>query len=187
MQHDDRIRRAWTTLAAAGLIVLVTLPFLDAGVGLARSAFDPAPPTGRRLEAMIRLGIPASDGNGLVGASAALTLALCAWSFLLAAGLLARREWARFGGMLTFAFFGLMLVPLTVGGIGETSSAWIGVTVAAAQVLIVWLLWSRRTADDIDDAEWLRQRRRADRGNAGLIRRFRVFLATARADEFRDA
>lgn len=187
MQDADRIRRAWTTLAAAGLIVLVTLPFLDAGMGLARSAFDPAPPTGRRLEAMIRLGIPASDGNGLVGASAVLTLTLCAWSFVLAGGLVARREWARFGGMLTFAFFALMLVPLTVGGLGETSSAWIGVTVAGAQVLIVWLLWSRRTADDIDDAEWLRQRRRADRGNAGLIRRFRVFLATARADEFRDA
>lgn len=184
---SDDHRRAWTTVSAATLIVLVTLPFLDAGIDLARGAFGAGGLTPRRTEAMIRLGITDADRQGLAGATAILTLALCAWAIVVSAGVMARREWARFGGMLTFSFFALMLLPLTIGGLGEADAAWLGVLVAAGQGFVVWLLWSRPTADDIDDAEWRRQRRRQDRGDAGLLRRFRLFIATVQPEDFRDA
>jgi hypothetical protein len=157
MSRNSR-RPAWSTLAAAGLMGVVTLAFVTyavtavAELDFTRVAASPE---------AARLGLDGARERMVTMVTAALVLALSLVSAAQGVGLLLRLEGARHAALLTFAVLGLLALAAAVPGVladpPRPSAAW-GVLTGMADVTVVALLLLPATADDFDLAE--RDRRR---------------------------
>ena len=153
--------RSRATVAAAVVTFAVTVPYAYAAIDLARTAFGGAPIDASLHDGMIQLGLEPAEYGTVMGISAIALIATALYVGAIGVGILRRREWARYGGILTFLFFGLIMLPLAISGLTydpPSSNAWFGVLLALTEFSIVGLLLLSAVSDDFETAEWMRKR-----------------------------
>ena len=137
----------------------------------------------------------AAVGVSLDRWSAALVLGACAWSLVLAAGLLGRRAWAREAGLLTFLAFSVVSVPAAVGALLGTTAdphPLVGSVLALGNVAVVVLLALRGAAVEVERAEEVRTSRDDPElddpaVDDAEVEAFRDWLETVSPEDFRSA
>lgn len=162
--------RSSHTIAAAVVTFVLAVPFMWLAVDLAAVVFG-----GRALDPRTRSDLAAFDlssvETGNLLAFGFWTVAIVvAFVVAVGIGILRLQEWARHAGILTFLFFGLLIIPMAIYGATydpPSENAWLGLVVGAADLTVVGLLLSSPVSDDFQDAEWLRRyrERQADAGH----------------------
>lgn len=158
--------RAKTTIAAAALMLALTVPFTVIGVGFARDALDPARVDPDTYVRAIGFGLNSVETRNLLTVSAVLVLGLCILSFVLVIGVLGRRASVRHAAIGTFVVFAAVTLPLSIAEIFSQDpepTAAIGLLIAGIDIAIVILLLRPETLNEFERAESARDRVRADR------------------------
>ena len=152
-------RHAATTLAAAGMIVVLTLVFAAYAVEQI-ATIDPERSSVAAEEA--RLGLDPQMANNVTAITATLVLAVCVLTLGAAIGIVRRSVGTRYAAIGLFGM--LALVAIAAAGSGLTATprspnAWYGLLCGLADVGIVGLLLAPSTADDFDrvdhERRWL--------------------------------
>lgn len=175
--------RAKTTIAAAALMLALTVPFTVMGVGLARNAIDPARIERDTYFSAVGFGLNSVETRNLVAISAVLVLGLCILSLVLLIGVLGRRASVRHGAIGTFVVFAAVTLPLSIAEIFSPEpepTATIGLLIAGVDIAIVVLLLRPETLNEFERAESARDRVRAARRAERLAGRSK---ASRRASE----
>jgi hypothetical protein len=158
--------RAKTTVAAAALMLALTVPFTVMGVGLAQNALDPARIDRDTYFSAIGFGLNSVETRNLIAISAVLVLGLCILSLMLVIGVLGRRASVRHAAIGTFVVFAAVTLPLSITEIFSPDpepTAAIGLLIAGIDFAIVVLLLRPETLNEFERAEAARERVRAAR------------------------
>jgi hypothetical protein len=158
--------RAKTTIAAAVLMLALTVPFTVMGVGMARNALDPARIDRDTYFSAVGFGLNSVETRNLIAISAVLVLGLCILSLVLVIGVLGRRASVRHGAIGTFIVFAAVTLPLSIAEIFSEDpepTAGIGLLIAGVDIAIVVLLLRPETFNEFERAESARERVRAAR------------------------
>ena len=153
--------RSRATVAAAVVTFIVTIPYAYAAIDIGRMAFGGAPIHENLHDGMIEFGLEPTEYGTVMAMSAIALISTAVYVAAIGVGILRRREWARYGGILTFLFFGLILLPLAISGLTydpPSSNAWFGVLLALTEFSIVGLLLLSAVSDDFETADWMRKR-----------------------------
>ena len=148
-----------TTLAAAGLMGVVSIVFAAYGVAVLAIAADGGPAASRDA---VLLGISGREEGVARTMVVGVILAVSALTLVLTVGVLRRREGARHAALMTFGLLGFLALAASLPGLmssPQRAGAPFGVLTALVDLGVVALLLSPATADDVDDVE--RQRERA--------------------------
>jgi hypothetical protein len=159
---DVRRRPAPTTVTAGVVALGVALSVTGFGLSALRTALDPVLDDAT-LSVLVESGAPGEARTlGIVGwISAVVTLGVAVLEVALGLGVLARRPWAREGGLVIFGLLGLLLTVVSLQGLSSTprgENAPVGLALGLAHLAVVVLLALRRTGDDITDADATRRR-----------------------------
>lgn len=176
-------QRAKTTIAAAALMLALTVPFTVIGVGLARDALDPSRIDRDAYLSAVGFGLNSVETRNLTTISAVLVLGLCILSLVLVIGVLGRRASVRHAAIGTFVVFAAVTLPLSIAEIFSKDpepTAAIGLLIAGIDVAIVVLLLRPETLNEFERAESERDRVRAARRAERLAGRSK---ASRRASE----
>jgi hypothetical protein len=162
--------RAKTTIAAAALMLALTVPFTVMGVGLARNALDPSRIDRDTYFSAVGFGLNSVETRNLFAISAVLVLGLCILSLVQVIGVLGRRASVRHAAIGTFIVFAAVTLPLSIAEIFSQDpepTAAIGLLVAGVDIAIAVLLLRPETLNEFERAEAARDRahavRRAER------------------------
>lgn len=175
--------RAKTTIAAAALMLALTVPFTVMGVGLARNALDPTRIDRETYFSAIGFGLSSVETRNLIAISAMLVLGLCILSLVLVIGVVGKRASVRHAAIGTFIVFAAVTLPLSIAEIFSQDpepTAAVGVLIAVIDIAIVVLLLRPETLNEFERAEAARERIRAARRAERLAGRSK---ASRRASE----
>lgn len=153
--------RSPATIAAAVVTFAVGVPYTIAAVDLARIAFGDGEVGGNLRSGMMELGLAPAEFGTILTVSAVAVITTALYIGALGVGILRRREWARYSGILTFLFFGIIMLPLAISGATydpPSRNAWFGILLALTEFGIVALLMLSAVSDDFETAEWMRKR-----------------------------
>lgn len=176
MLQEERPRPIATTIAA-GLMVVVCIPFLINGSNLVQLALEPGEAEEELQHALIMTGL--SDGGtrqvrtyAVIAATVLLGLSLLA--LVLASGVFRRREGAQHATVIVFAILGLIAIGASVQGLTAdppSEGAKVGLAVGLTDFGIVALLLTGSSRSDFEYMESLRMRKKYERQDARVARR----------------
>ncbi len=173
--------RAKTTIAAAALMLAITVPFTVMGVGMARNALDPDGIDRDTYLRAVDFGLNSVETRNLLTVSAVLVLGLSILSLVLVIGVLGRRPSVRHAAIGTFVVLAAVTLPLSIAEIFSEDpepTAGIGLLVAAVHFAIVVLLLRPETLREFELAESARERVRASRRAERLAGRSKAHRAS---------
>ena len=156
-------RPAPTTLAAAGIMGVLSMVYTAYGVAALTTAGDSGPVASR---AAVLLGIDSREESVATMMAAGVILAVSALTLSLTVGLLRRREGARHAALMTFGVLGFLALAASLPGLMSTPQrpgAPFGVLTGVVDLAIVALLLLPATADDVEAAERERERAKTRR------------------------
>lgn len=167
--------RSRHTTAAAVIALLLAAPFGWLAFDLAQLVWG-----GRSLDAesraeLAQFDLSAVELGNLFTFGFWMVAILVVYVVVVAVGILRLREWARHAAILTFLFFGLLMIPMAIYGATydpPSRNAWLGLLVGAGDLSVVVLLLTPRASDDFEDAEWLRRYHERERSTDHLWREF---------------
>jgi hypothetical protein len=97
----------------------------------------------------------------LISMSAVALSGVAIYIIALVVGVLRRKEWARYGAILSFLFFGVTTAWMSIAsGISPPRPPywWVGMLFGFGELAVVVLLLMSVTAEDFEYAEWMRKR-----------------------------
>lgn len=160
METSPHPRARMTVFVAAFSAVLV-VPYVFVGVDLALVVFGDRELDAHSARELATLGLSDQEASNLIVIALVALAMITAYALILSLGLYLRRQWARYGAILTYVFFGLVMLPLGIGGSladPPAPNAWMGIVLGVADLAIPVLLLSEEVSDDFGDMEWLRER-----------------------------
>lgn len=159
--QSERFPRSWWTTATSLLVLLMTIPYVIAGIDLWRTAYGQAPIDAISREAIVELGLSPVEAGNLFVIFFWVFVIVISYVVVLAVGIYLLKPWARYGAILTFAFFGLLMFPMALAGMTwdpPTENGWLGMLLALADFTAVVLLLIRPVSEDFEDAEFAANR-----------------------------
>lgn len=166
------------TLFAGALMLALTVPFAMAAWSMWQVSATPLDPAAYQRVAVSGVDtgfadlfgrtLSREDARFWIRLSGGFLGVLCAFTASLSIGVALRREWARHTAMVVFLLFGLISVPLALGGAFATprpAGLTSAVVVASGTVLVLLLLASIEVADDIARGTFYRERKRRPRSD----------------------
>jgi hypothetical protein len=162
---EEHRRPAATTIAAAAGMIAVTVPFVVDGIGLLSLASNPDAADADLKRDIIILGTGSGAGQvanyaRIVGGIFLLISAIC---WLLAFGVLRRKQGALNAAVGVFGLLAIVTIVLAVTGLDSAPNAGFALILGIVEVAVVFLLTRRSTISDVERKEMVRARLKADR------------------------
>lgn len=153
--------RARLTLVAAVASALMSVPYLFVGLDLGFVVFGDRSLDAHSAREIATLGYTAQETRNLIAIAFFVLAVIAVYALALSVGLFRRQQWARHGAILTYIFFGMVMLPFAVGGLTAdppAANAWLGIVLGLADFAIPVLLLTEEVSDDFGDMEWYRER-----------------------------
>lgn len=153
--------RARLTLLTVAFSALMSVPYVIVGLDLGFVVFSARELDPHSAREIATLGYSAQETSNLIAIAFFVLAFVTVYTLILSVGLFRRRQWARHGAILTYVFFGMVMLPLAIGGLTAdppAPNAWLGVVLGLADFVIPVLLLTEEVSDDFGDMEWYRDR-----------------------------
>lgn len=153
--------RARMTLFVVGFSALMAVPYAFVAVDLGLVVFGGRQLDTRSAREIATLGYSPHETSNLIAIAFFVTAMIALYALVLTIGLYRRQQWARYGAMLTYVFFAMVMLPMAIGGMTAdppAANAWMGVVLGLADLVVPILLLTEAVSDDFGDMEWYRDR-----------------------------